>query len=81
MDEDDLKSVTNEKNTLIIETVAHKFRSKTLCRQSSHSSGIQNNTWMHRECLSPHDALKNNFTSLKTDLIFLQLTVLEGKFP
>ena len=27
--------------------------------------------------LSPHDALKHNFTSLKTDLIFLQLRVLE----
>ena len=31
--------------------------------------------------LSPHDALKHHFTSLKTDLIFLQLTVLEGIFP
>ena len=27
--------------------------------------------------LSPHDALKHNFTSLETDLIFLQLRVLE----
>ena len=27
--------------------------------------------------LSPHDALKHHFTSLKTDLIFLQLVVLE----
>ena len=26
--------------------------------------------------LSPHDALKHHFTSLKTDLIFLQLGVL-----
>ena len=31
--------------------------------------------------LSPHDALKHHFTSLKTDLIFLQLRVLERKFP
>ena len=31
--------------------------------------------------LSPHDALKHHFTSLKTDLIFLQLGVLEGLFP
>ena len=31
--------------------------------------------------LSPHDALKHHFTSLKTDLIFLQLGVLELKFP
>ena len=30
--------------------------------------------------LSPHDALKHHFISLKTDLIFLQLTVLKGKF-
>ena len=27
--------------------------------------------------LSPHDALKHRFTSLKTDLIFLKLAVLE----
>ena len=27
--------------------------------------------------LSPHDALKHHFTSLKTDLIFLQLWALE----
>ena len=31
--------------------------------------------------LSPHDALKHHFTSLKTDLIFLQSRVLEQKFP
>ena len=31
--------------------------------------------------LSPHDALKHHFTSLKTDLIFQQLRVLERKFP
>ena len=31
--------------------------------------------------LSPHDALKHHFTSLKTDLIFLQLGVLELNFP
>ena len=31
--------------------------------------------------LSPHDALNHHFTSLKTDLIFLQLGVLERKFP
>ena len=30
--------------------------------------------------LSPHDALKHHFTSLKTELIFLQLGVLERKF-
>ena len=31
--------------------------------------------------LSPHDALKHHFTSLKTGFIFLQLRVLEWKFP
>ena len=31
--------------------------------------------------LSPHDALKHHFTSLKTDLIFPQQRVLERKFP
>ena len=30
---------------------------------------------------NPHDALKHHFTFLKTDLIFLQLGVLERKFP
>ena len=30
--------------------------------------------------LSPHDALKHHFTSLKTDLIFLQQTVLKQYF-
>ena len=31
--------------------------------------------------LSPHDALKHHFTSLKTQLISLQLGVLGGKLP
>ena len=31
--------------------------------------------------LSPRDALKHHFTSLKSYLIFLQLGVLERKFP
>ena len=31
--------------------------------------------------LSPHDAIKHHFSSLKTDLIFLQLGVLEWQFP
>ena len=31
--------------------------------------------------LSPYGALKHHFTSLKTDLIFLKLGVLDGKFP
>ena len=36
---------------------------------------------MYPNPLSPHDALKHNFTSLETYLIFLQLGVLEQKFP
>ena len=35
----------------------------------------------HFNPLSPHDALKHHFTSLKTYLIFLQSRVLEQKFP
>ena len=35
----------------------------------------------HLNPLSPHDALKHHFTSLKTDLIFLQVRVLDWKFP
>ena len=31
--------------------------------------------------LSPHDALKHHFTSLKTNLFIIQLRVLEWKFP
>ena len=31
--------------------------------------------------LSPHDAFKHQFTSLKTDLFFLQLGVLETLLP
>ena len=30
---------------------------------------------------SPHDPMRHHFTSLKTDLIFLQPRVLERKFP
>ena len=36
-------------------------------------------TWFNP--LSPHDALKHHFTSLKTNLIFLQIRVLERKLP
>ena len=35
----------------------------------------------HLNHLSPHDALKHNFTSLKADLILLQPKVLERKLP
>ena len=53
-------------------------------------SGMYNDALMHREGLKgyirlisgyKHDALKHHFTSLKTALIFLQLRVLERKFP
>ena len=35
---------------------------------------------VHDNPLSPHDALKHHFTSLKTDLIFLKQSILELKF-
>ena len=35
----------------------------------------------HFNPLSPQDALKHHFTFLKTDLIFLQIRVLEWNFP
>ena len=35
----------------------------------------------HRAGLSPRDALKHHFTSLKTELISLQQRVSERKFP
>ena len=38
-------------------------------------------TQSHINPLSPHDALKHHVTSLKTDLISLQLGVLEWEFP
>ena len=41
----------------------------------------QRRRWTDINPLSPHDALKHHFTSLKTDLLFLQLRVLEEKFP
>ena len=31
--------------------------------------------------LNPHDAVEHHFTSMKTDLIFLQPRVFEWKFP
>ena len=37
-------------------------------------------SWMFYP-LSPHDAIRHHFTSLKRDLIFLQPRVLEQKFP
>ena len=37
--------------------------------------------WSHVNPLSPHDALKHHFTSLKIDFIFLLPWVLECKFP
>ena len=36
--------------------------------------------YTHFNPLSPHDALKHHFTSLKTDLIFLQLRDFELNF-
>ena len=52
--------------------ITHIFPLMLLC--NNHAVAILNP-------LSPHDALKHHFTSLKTDLIFLPLTGLEQKFP
>ena len=40
---------------------------------------VYTKTFQRFNPLSPHDALKHHFTFLKTDLIFLQLRVLEEK--
>ena len=45
------------------------------CR--SRESVMQAQTGVLLNPLSPHDALKHYFTNLKTDLIFLQLGVLD----
>ena len=45
------------------------------------NSGLQGLRGYSLNPLSPHDALKHHFTSLKTYLIFLQLRVSEDKFP
>ena len=42
---------------------------------------IVNHLFSRFNPLSPHDALKHHFTSLKTDLIFLQQRDLERKYP
>ena len=42
--------------------------------------GQRREWWTSINPLSPHDALKHQFTSLKTDSIFPQLRVLEWKF-
>ena len=44
------------------------------------SFNIHKTLVQHLNPLSPHDALKHHFTSLKTDLIFLQQTVLKQFF-
>ena len=59
---------------------------------SDNSLAVTNTPWLHSftsrstlsllvNPLSPHDAIKHHFTSLKTHLIFLQRRVLEWTFP
>ena len=43
--------------------------------------GEASNRHLGTNPLSPHDALKHHFTSLKTDLISLQQRVLKRKSP
>ena len=60
------------------------FTSYTLytCFQTTQSRKSGNTKMVNSvNPLSPHDALRHHFTSLKTDLIFLQSRVLERKFP
>ena len=59
---------------LILASSAHDIESKQLLRLPVLDQLLINP-------LSPHDALKHHFTSLKTDLIFPQPRVLERKFP
>ena len=63
------------------------FQSVEVLGGGGHGSGTQlqlaENLNFFVQCFnpfSPHDALKHHFTSLKTDLIFLQPGVLERKF-
>ena len=46
--------------------------------ESKHNAYLAN---MTPNPLSPHDSLKHHFTSLKTDVIFLQPRVLERNLP
>ena len=54
-------------------------------QEGSQLAGQRRRTNQPSECLfnplGPPDALKHHFTSLKTELIFLQQRVLEQKFP
>ena len=45
------------------------------------AKGKMNHYDLYNNPLSAHDALKHHFTSMKTDLIVLQLGPLERKFP
>ena len=45
------------------------------------AGAVQLRRWDSINPLSPNDALKHHFTCLKKDLIFLQLGVLERKYP
>ena len=59
--------VLTDKNNIIVYQESQSFKAKIV--------------YVKINPLSPHDALKHHFTSLKTYLIFLQPKVLERKFP
>ena len=52
-----------------------------ICKKRRNEAIFTHHAQLHINPFSPHDALKHHFTSLKTDLIFLQLGVLKQKIP
>ena len=54
----------------------HMYRHSGTQHPHSHVDLKAKNEQYYQNLLSPLDALKHHFTSLKTDLIFLQLRVL-----
>ena len=69
MDEDDLKWIENEKNTLLLLKQLHGiFRPESSrCRELKYSSGMQHDAWMHLECVNPLTAklFNRNFHPLE----------------
>ena len=64
---------------LLRRRVINKYSIAAILLQTSNMYPFVRNNFA-KDCfnpLSPYDALKHNFTSVQTDLIFLQLGVLE----
>ena len=82
-----MKHETNLRYNLIAHYCSTRSTNNVYCLQHTQERagvvGIHINPNIIINPLSPHDALKHHFTSLKTDLIFLQPRVYEdnnGKF-